>query len=31
VMRGEPFNEKADVYSFSLVLWEMVTLEGMLC
>lgn len=26
VMRGEPFNQAADVYSFAIVLWEIVTL-----
>jgi len=25
VMLGEEFNEKADVYSFGIVLWEMLT------
>jgi serine/threonine protein kinase len=25
VMMGAPFNEKADVYSFAIVLWEMLT------
>ena len=28
VMRGEPFNEKADVYSFSLILWQLTTVLG---
>ena len=26
VMRGEPFNDKADLYLFAIVLWELVTL-----
>lgn len=25
VMMGAPFNEKADVYSFGIVLWEILT------
>jgi hypothetical protein len=27
VLRNEPYNVKADVFSFSLLLWEMVALE----
>ena len=27
VARGLPANETADVYSFAIVLWEMVSLE----
>ncbi len=25
MIRGEPFSEKADVYSFGIVVWELVT------
>lgn len=31
VHRGEPFDERSDVYSFSIVMWEMVTSKVLIC
>ena len=25
IMRGEPYKEEADVYSFGMILWELLT------
>ena len=29
VLRGEPYNEASDVYSYGIVLWEILTRRGM--
>jgi hypothetical protein len=31
VHRGEHFDERSDVYSFSIVMWEMVTSKVLIC
>jgi serine/threonine protein kinase len=31
VHRGEHFDERSDVYSFSIVMWEMVTNKVLIC